>query len=557
MGFGRGRSEVRDRRWTGGSLVCGGLLLLAVIGGVLAAGASVAAASVSQSWLSAGASPGDSRWQPELLINPFDVHGLAPKWVFTTNGDVSATPTVSNGVVYFPDWGGYLNAVDASTGALIWQKQISSYDGAVGAISRNSPVIFGNELILGDTFSGAHSSGAHVFAVSTADGHLLWRTQVDGHQAAVITASPVVAGGEVIVGVSSVEVALALNAGYQCCTFRGSVVALNPSSGQILWKTYTVPPNSGPCATSNPAAGCGYSGGAVWDNPAVDTTNGVVYVGTGNNYTAPDSAVECEQQALASHTSDAGCTASDDYFDAVLALNLQTGAVLWSHKVEGWDAFTVACHTQPPGVTWCPTPASPDYDFGSGPNLIYVPSSGGGSTELVGIGQKSGVYWALNAATGRTIWDTLVGPGSSLGGIMWGTAYDLRRIYVPEANPFHTAYKLSSGWPVTGGAWTALNPTNGAIDWQTPAPLASAAMGPTSVAGGVVYAGTTAPAGNNMFALDAFTGQILWRFASGGSVNSSPAIANGTVYWGSGYSQLAGLGYTGNNKLYAFTLNGQ
>jgi polyvinyl alcohol dehydrogenase (cytochrome) len=174
----------------------------------------------------------------------------------------------------------------------------------------------------------------------------------------------------------------------------------------------------------------------------------------------------------------------------------------------------------------------------------------------VGAGQKSGLYWAFDATTGQELWSTQLGPGTSLGGTSWGTAYDGARIYVHESDAYHQAYTLQNGTTAIGGSWAALNPATGAFDWQTATPLASAAMGPQTVANGVVYTGSTAPAGNNMYALSAATGRILWSFASGGSVNSGPAVVDGTVYWGSGYSELSSLGYTGNDKLYAFTIGG-
>jgi polyvinyl alcohol dehydrogenase (cytochrome) len=458
---------------------------------------------------------------------------------------------VADGVVYFPDFGGYLNAVNASTGALVWQRQISSYDnGAPGAFSRVSPVINGPELIIGDNFAAAQPGGAHVMAVSRADGHLLWSTQVDSHPAAIITGSPVLAGNTVIVGVSSNEDVDAESPAYPCCTFRGAVVALNADTGRILWKTYTVPPNS-PCTADNPPSGCGYSGASVWGAPVVDPATGIVYAGTGNNYTAPDAAVACVQQAAKNGTSDAGCTTSDDHFDSVLALSLRTGRIIWAQKVEGWDAYTFACYGEPPGTNWCPSPTGPDYDFGAGPNLLRV----NGRT-LVGDGQKSGVYWVFDARTGKLVWDTLVGPGSTLGGIEWGTAYDQQRIYAPIANPFGTAYTLADGQPATGGSWAALNPATGAFDWQVAAPDGAAANGPPSEAGGVVFVGDMAQSGSNMFALDAATGAILWSFASGGSVIAGPAIVNGAVYWGSGYSRYGPTLGSGNDKFYALTLNG-
>ena len=435
------------------------------------------------SWPSASQSILGNRSQPfEFAINPLTVSHLAPKWVFTDHGDVSATPTVADGVVYFPDFGGYLNAVNAQTGGLIWQQQISSYDGQPGQVSRNSPLIDGNELILGDNATSAQPAGAHLFAVSRATGKLLWSTQVDSNPAAIVTSNPVAYGNEIVVGVASNEEFDAANPNYPCCGFRGAVVALDASTGKLLWKTYTVPSNSTggdtntPCASSNPAAGCGYTGGAVWATPTIDPLTSQVFVGTGNNYTAPDAAVACQQAALAASppTTDANCTASNDYFDSVIALNVWTGQLEWGHKVEGWDAWNVACVVGfQPGATWCPSPASPDFDFGgSSPNLFIGKGSNGHLQTLVGDGQKSGVYWAFDPTNGNVVWDTLLGPGSSLGGMEWGSATDGLRIYTAEADPFGIPYTFANGQPAAGGSWAALNPLTGAIDWQTATPAA-------------------------------------------------------------------------------------
>jgi polyvinyl alcohol dehydrogenase (cytochrome) len=173
----------------------------------------------------------------------------------------------------------------------------------------------------------------------------------------------------------------------------------------------------------------------------------------------------------------------------------------------------------------------------------------------VGIGQKSGVYWTLNASTGQIVWNSLVGPGGGVGGIGWGTAYDGRRIYVPLSNSDRKRYNLGGpGGPLaTGGSWAALYPRTGAFDWQVPTPSGAAAYGPASVANGVVYVGDMAPRGDNMFALDAATGKALWSFAAAGSVMASPAIVDGTLYWGSGYASF-GRGWTGSHTFYAFAL---
>lgn len=271
-----------------------------------------------------------------------------------------------------------------------------------------------------------------------------------------------------------------------------------------------------------------------------------MYVSTGNNYTTPDAAAACESATAAAGTSDADCTAPDDFFDSVVSLNALTGQINWGHKLEGWDAWNLAC-VFGQGVSWCPSIAGPDDDFGGALNLMHV----NGMT-LVGAGQKSGVYWALNAANGNVVWDTLVGAGGAEGGIEWGTAYDGTRIYVPISDEFGASYKLASGQPDSAGSWAALDPATGQFIWQVPDPAGSADIGPASEANGVVYVGDTVWFGNNMLALDAATGQILWRFRATGSVWSGPAIVNGTVYWGSGY--YAGLP---SDKFYAFTLGGR
>ena len=531
-------------------LVALGCVML-LTGAAAASPAGTAEVSLAQplaaNWLSAGHDLANTRTQPdESTIGVGNVGRLAPKWIFTAHGDVSATPTVDDGAVYFPDTGGYVNAVNASNGALLWQTHVPSYPGVTNAIARNSPAVAGDELILGDNFLFAQSSGAHVFAMNRFTGRLLWDTQVESNPAAIITGNPVLYGNEVIIGVSSNEETDALFPFYPCCSFRGSVVALDSSTGRILWKTYTMPALGGRCTRIGPASGCGYTGGAVWDTPAVDPASDSVYVGTGNNYTTAQAAVACETAAVKAGTSDHDCTAPDDYFDSVLSLNLQTGQINWGHKVAGWDAWNFACLLGS-GVGWCPAVKGVDYDFGgSGPNLLHV----GGRT-LVGVGQKSGVYWAFDASNGSVVWDTAVGAGGGEGGIEWGTAYDGTRIYVPISDSFGTPYKLVSGQPDSSGSWAALDPATGGFIWQVPDPNRSADVGPASEANGVVYAGDTAWFVDNMFALDAATGNIVWRFAATGSEYGGPAIVNGTVYWGSGYH--VGLP---SKKFYAFTLGG-
>jgi len=485
--------------------------------------------SGSAQWPVAGQDLSNTRNQPaEHLIGPGNVNTLKPKWVFTAGGNISATPTIAGNAVYFPDWVGDLYAVDRQTGVLLWARKIADYDGVAGAISRVSPAVHGEELILGDIESGrTPHNGANVMAVDRATGALLWITQVDSHPAAIITGSPVVYGNVVYQGISSSEETLAINAGYPCCTFRGSVVALDARSGKILWKTYDMPDNG-----DQPG---GYSGGAIWQSPAVDPARGSLYIGTGNAYTAPESVLQCLAEIPQS-----SCFAPDVYFDTALSLDLKTGAIKWSRKVQPVDIWTVGCILTP--EINCENPSSPDFDFGgSGPNLLG---------NMVGFGQKSGIYWALNPDNGDVLWKTTVGPGGTLGGIEWGTATDGSRIYVAIGNNAHLPYTLvPSGTTITWGSWSALDVNTGAILWQVADPTPGTIdTGAVSLANGVLYAGSYS---GKMYALDTGTGKILWNFTSGGSVIDGPSIVDGLVYWGSGYSKIPpGIA---NNKLYAFS----
>ena len=502
--------------------------------------------SLRAQWSMSGHDRTNSRSQPgELLLGPANVHSLAVQWVFTSGGDISATPTVFGDAVFFPDWAGNLFAVNKHTGQLIWSHKIADYDGFSGALSRTSPAVHGSDIIIGDIEGRfVPHSGASIIAVDRRTGALRWITRVDTHITAQITGSPVVFGDVVYVGVSSQEEAFAL-AGppsgtppgqlqnfYPCCTFRGSVVALDANSGKLLWKTYVVPDNGG-----KPG---GYSGGPVWQPPAIDPVRRQLYVGTGNNYSAPDSVLECEKQALANHNPSAVCAAPDDLFDTALALDLADGHIRWSRRLQSYDVWTVPCIVTN-SMDLCPSPAGPDYDLGgSGPNLVHG---------FVGFGQKSGIYWALDPETGDIRWSTQVGPGGGTGGIQWGTATDGRRIYAAISNSFQMPYTLvPSGELINWGAWSALDVFTGRLIWQSADPSSGAFdPGSVSVANGVMYAGSQS---GFMYALDAATGKVLWSFDSGGSILAGPAIVDGVLYWGSGYNNPG----TDNNKLYAFSV---
>ena len=504
----------------------------------------------------AGAGPGDSQWNSaggniqntrfqstESQIGVGNVANLGVKWAFTTGGDVSATPAVDGSKVYVPDWAGNLYAVDRSTGAQVWSTSIAAATGVPGDKARATPVVSGNAVIVGtqgNVYAGPFGGpGGNLLAYDKNTGGLLWKTTLDSHPAAVITQSATVHGNRVYVGVASLEEGLAgLVPFYPCCSFRGSMVALDVNTGAIVWKTYTVP--------------SGYSGNAIWgSSPAIDTKRGQVYVATGNNYSVPQAVLDCVTAAGNDSAAIRACVAPDDHFDSIMALDLKTGAIRWATAALPYDAWTVSCIPFLGDGSNCPQPAGPDYDFGQAPALFTVKSGGKGKPrDLVGAGQKSGQYWALDPDTGAVQWVTQAGPGGTAGGLQWGSAVDDTRVYTANANSLALPWPTPTG--LTSGVWSGLDAVTGAVLWQTRPPHGGSTSGPVTTANGVVFGCSLDPVGY-MYALNAATGAVLWEFASGGSCLSGAAISNGEIFWGSGYSNF-GFGGTANNKLYAFRL---
>jgi polyvinyl alcohol dehydrogenase (cytochrome) len=517
----------------------------------------------------------------DTAISTSTASQLKTKWTFTTGGDVSARAAVVSGVAYFPDWGGNIWAVNTSSGKKIWSHKLSDYGLTAGTVSRTSPAVangivyVGTQYVAPASFTAPQPPTGWLLAIEAASGNLLWKMQPDtSNPFPVITGSPVVAFGIVYVPMTSNEEFAAAGPAeggppYACCSARGSVVAVDAFFPFVLWQTFTVPE--------------GYSGGAVWgSNPVVDLERFSVFVGTGNNYSVPPNYASC----IAHGGTNVTCQSPEDHADSILSLNMFTGQIQWATKLENWnqqhtegvtngsDFWNVDCIFVAPGTSNCPnelissTPtAGPDYDFGSAPNEITY-GDGWNTKTIIGAGQKSGIYYALDPDTGAMLWSTQVGPGSSLGGIEWGSASDGQRIYVAISNLDGIPYAAGSA-----GSWAALNPVTGAILWQKADPNGGIDIGPMAVANGVVYADSMGapPAtgctvncspgrtSHNMFALNASTGATLWSFAPGASVNAGAVIVDGVVYWGSGYVHLApslGSGSVTTGSFYAFSVDG-
>jgi polyvinyl alcohol dehydrogenase (cytochrome) len=499
-------------------------------------------------WGMIGRDSNDTRNQPfERTIGVDNVRHLMVKWRAATAGDVSATPAVVDGGVYFGDFGGMEWKLDAAKGDVIWSHKVSDYTGIPGDISRTSPSLFRNTLVIGDL------SAPNMMGIDATTGDLRWITPLDPDSHAIITGSPVLANETIYVGTSQSGTS----------TYPGALVALDAETGRILWRTYSLPNPKGLPG--------GYWGAVMFGPPAVDLSDGLVFATFKVAAGEPPAVKACN--AAAPNGFSESCEQPGSYLSSIVAFNLKTGVPVWSYRVLGHEAWQRACGSQPAVVTWC-FPASNNplnggdiWDLGgSGPNVFQIGHEYQKRT-VVGVGEKSGVYIVLDAKTGKFIWNTLVGPGGDMGGMEWGTAYDGNHIYVSITNQHHYPYLLTekgllTKTTATGGSWAALDPETGKIIWQTADPqteiVASNTVGvwdlaPVSSANGVVYAASMAKQGNQFYALDGATGKILWAWPAGSSVNSGPAIVNGSVYWGSGYAR-AGAEGSGNNQLFAFTL---
>jgi polyvinyl alcohol dehydrogenase (cytochrome) len=529
----------------------------------------------------------DRHQASEMEIGPDNVADLEVLWETNIRalggGDVWQTAAVDEEAVYFPDGAGNLWSLDRETGAVRWQRPISDYSSKPAFnFSRTTPAVQGNTLVIGDQanrfpiYNFANQSpvadpiGAEVMAVNKNTGEPLWTTEVDQHPFSLITSSPTIFGNKVIVGVSSYESAYAffegtlLPFGYEPDS-NGSLLALDLNTGEILWQTFFTTED--------------FSGASVWgSSPAIDPSTNQVFVGTGQNFDAPQSVLDCASSAYAGvdpTDRDAAAAAAeaargclevdedgdgkpdyaDNLFDSIIALDLDTGEINWANRIVGYDVWHVACLF---GIPSCPSPFGADADFGQSP-IFFRLGDMGRKRSVIGAGQKSGIYWLLDAITGEVIWSTRVSPGGIAGGLQWGSAYDGEYLYLSSANSNNLEWTLIDGTVTRSGIWSALDPATGEIIWQTAAPGADAsgapakAGGPASVANGVVYV-CGWDADGTMYGLRATTGEILWSYPSGGTCNSGAAISNGTLFWGSGYAGNLGPIETSSDYFRAFAL---
>ena len=530
--------------------------------GLAVAGVAACSAASGADWPTAGHDLKNSRYQAgETKIGPKTVGSLQLKWTLATDGDVTANPAVDGDHLYFPDSKGFLYKVNKSTGAVVWKHPIANYTGIAGDFARATPAIAGKALILGNQsgkflgtgFGQPNPQPARVFAVNKDTGAPLWSTQVDDTAMSFITHSAIVAHGMAIVGTASNEELVAgfVPKAYWNWHFRGSVVALDVNTGAIKWKTYMVPE--------------GYHGGAIWGSTgAVDRAHNLVYMATGNNYMVPDSVLSC----INGGGSPPACMSADNHFNSIVAMDLTTGAIKWVGRGMPYDAWNVGCGLNIPGVFVvppndnCPNPKGPDWDFAQGPLMFGGNSGDNQGGNLVGAGQKSGMFWAFDAKTGKLAWSRQVAPGGLTGGLQWGSATDGKDIFVAVANSGLTGaattpgvWTLKDGSTTTAGGWAALDAKSGAVQWTTKDPLDSRAEAAVSGANGVIFGCNMDPMNGTMYALDAKSGKVLWSFNGNagsptyGACTAGPSIDDGMVFWGTG-------NFSGNGpkKVFAFGL---
>lgn len=504
-----------------------------------------APAALSGRWESWGGGLENTRFQPEPGLRAEDVPKLQLKWAFgfPDASMVRSQPAFYDGRLFTGSQDGTVYALDARTGCVYWASN-------AGAEVRSAIVLgrlaSGMALFFGDAAGKAT-------AMDAATGKILWQMITDPHPATRVTGSPAFWNGRVFIPVSSSEEASALQPGYVCCTFRGSLIAADAATGKILWRAYTI--DEPAVRKRKNKAGTvmlGPSGAAIWSAPTVDPEGKAVYVTTGDNYSDPVT----------------------DSSDAVMAFHLETGRKLWSRQLTKGDAMNLSCWH--PDKKNCPDSDGPDFDFGAPPILVRLRA---GQRALL-LGQKSGIAYAVDPdRKGGLLWQSRAGEGGIAGGIQWGPATDGERMYVaisdmgmkqPEKRvPGGPRYEID---PKRGGGLLALRLADGRREWFAPPPVCGdrrpcspAQMAAVTVIPGAVFSGAM---DGHVRAYSTAGGHILWEFDTvreyttvngvrgrGGSLDvGGPVVAGGMVFVNSGYLFLGGMP---GNVLLAFSVEGR
>jgi polyvinyl alcohol dehydrogenase (cytochrome) len=464
------------------------------------------------------------------------VSRLKLKWAYGFDGDIIAfaQPTLLSGHLFVGSASGLVQALKADSGCIEWVFQAT---GPVRSAILAAPLGDKHALLFGDSIGW-------FYAVEAETGKLLWKKRPEPHEATRLTGAPMVYQGTVYVPVASWEESRTTNPEYACCTFRGSVVAMRVKDGSQLWKTYMIAEKARQTGKNQ----WGPSGAGVWSSPTLDAKRGVLYITTGDNYSEPATPLS----------------------DAVLALELNTGRIVWSKQTTPGDVWNTLCNPNCPG---------PDHDYGSSVILEKLDNR----RDVLLAGQKSGVVYALDPDNkGTILWQLRVGQGGTAGGVQWGMASDGQQVYAatsdvvrnqpPSADPLDPRPQFSD--PKVGGGLTAIRIASGEKVWFSPpvvcGPSAKPGCSPAqsqavTAIPGVVFSGSL---DGHLRAYSAEEGKVLWDFdtireyqtvngvkATGGSLNGPGAVVGGgMLFVNSGYARLGAIS---GNVLLAFSVDGK
>ena len=445
-----------------------------------------------------------------------DASKLKFKWAFAYPAAVRARsqPAIGWSTVFVGSQNGTVYAFDLDSGCAKWTFRASAeVRTAIVADAQSKRLYFGDVL-------------GRAYALDAMTGKQIWRVKLDDHPNATITGSPSLGGGSLFVPISSLEVTSAADPQYACCTFRGAVVALDPATGTMKWKTYTVP--DPPTSQGVTAAGVnilGPSGAPVWGSPTYDAKRNRLYIGSGENYSTP----------------------ADGNSDAVFSLDATTGKKIWQTQLTAKDAWNVGCMV---GNDNCPKENGPDLDLAASPLLVSLPEG----DDIIVLGQKSGLVFGVSPMDGKIVWQQRLGHGGTQGGVHFGMSGQGVAVYVPIVDLADTHDGRVYDPALNGSGIHALDAATGKILWQQKAdnvcgdrqycdPGVSAA---TTAIPGAVLAGHL-DGRFRIYAKD--TGKILWSFdttkavktitgvdASGGAMSGpGAAVYDGHVVFNSGY----------------------
>jgi polyvinyl alcohol dehydrogenase (cytochrome) len=479
-------------------------------------------------WNGWGRDLANSRYQPRPGFTAAEIPRLKVKWAFSYPGTKNSQPLVFGDRVFVTSMSGKVYSLDAATGCVHWRYDWRGGARASMSIGKLKASPSGWALYLGDDRMFVH-------AFDAASGKQLWETRVGDHKVGRITGSPALYDGVLYVPLSASEESQGNVAAYPCCTFIGTVVAVDAASGKVRWSRAIL--DEKPHATRKNPAGTqmyGPAGGALWSAPTIDAKRGLLYVASGDSYT------EVNHPAS----------------DAVIAMELATGKIRWVNQVLAEDNFMSGRVNGPLGKR------GPDYDFGSSPHLVDV-----GGKQLVITGNKSAIVYAMDPDTGKTVWQSAkLGSGGAGGGVEWGSATDGKILYAPLADR-----PSATGRP----GIAALSLADGKTLWQMDAPKGQPCNVPSGRCAPAYSAAATAIPGaiftgaqdGHLRAYSA-DGKLIWDYdataavdtvngvkgAFGGGLDmGGPVIAGGRLFMHSGYGGNAGA----NNLLLAFSVDGR